>query len=182
LKCPNLCGQNLNPNPTVFWSLNMSHTRLLPAGNARDIYGQIIRQNIQKSAEVRKAREAAKEQKPRKQEMANTSSSFSGWVRIPGCTCAYCQAVSLSGSAQQASAQQTPWSSPLGIQYFYYPEPRPKLDAAKIAQLGQAVARKVPKPAERVPDMISCLIGWRGWGVKLHEDGLRLTGLGYNYI
>ena len=131
----------------------MSHTRLLPAGNARDIYGQTIRANIQKSAEVRKARELAKNQKAKRLE-----------------------------TEAAVVMQQLASSFPsLGLTASGIVKPK-KLDTEKIALLGQAEARRVPKPAERVPDMVTCIVGWRGWSVKKRLDELRLEGIGMSHI
>ena len=143
----------------------MSHTRLLPAGNARDIYGQTIRANIQKSAEVRKARELAKNQKAKRLEteaavvMQQLASSFPSL----GLT---------------AHGSMIFWGSGLS-QMIVKPK---KLDTEKIALLGQAEAHRVPKPAERVPDMVTCIVGWRGWSVKKRLDELRLEGIGMSHI
>lgn len=58
---------------------------------------------------------------------------------------------------------------------------QPKLDIARIDSLSGVEARKV-QPKLVIPDLTTCLVGWRGWRVTAAGDGYRLQALGRNEI
>lgn len=66
-----------------------------------------------------------------------------------------------------------PWDTPAS--------PPPKLDVAKIDQLATVEARKV-KPKIVIPDLTTCIIGWRGWRVTTSGNEYRLQGLGRDAV
>lgn len=116
---------------------------------------------------------------------------------LPGGNCPTCQAydaqmraaqqgqpgINTQGSAQQASVQYKYYYAPaLGGPYPWdVATPAPKLDVAKIDQLATVEARKV-KPKIVIPDLTTCIIGWRGWRVTTSGNEYRLQGLGRDAV